>query len=75
MQVGTNPSKPINHGESIMQAIVKNILEMHQEGHSNSAILEYVTSEGVEFPDASALVTRVLKLSYDEQMEMEDCYQ
>jgi hypothetical protein len=65
----------IINGESIMQSIIQNILAMRREGYCNAAILEYVTSEDVEFPDASALVTRVLKLTYDEQMDMEDCYQ
>lgn len=55
-------------------ALALEILAMHQEGHSDAAILEYVTSEGVEFPDASALVARVLKLDHAAQLEMENNY-
>ena len=51
-----------------------NIREMRDEGHSDAAILEYVTSAGVEFPDASELVRRVLKLDHEAQLEMEENY-
>jgi hypothetical protein len=50
------------------------ILNMSSEGHSPAAILEYVTSTGMEFPDASNLVARVLKLDHEEQLDMEEAY-
>jgi hypothetical protein len=54
--------------------IIANIKAMHSEGHSNWAILEYVTSEGIEFCDASYLVSRILRLDSDEVLEMEENY-
>jgi hypothetical protein len=50
------------------------ILDMSKEGHSPAAILEYVTSTGMEFPDASYLVARVLKLDHEAQLDMEEAY-
>ena len=54
--------------------IANDIHDMNKEGHSAAAILEYVTGTGMEFPDASHLVARVLKLDHDEQMDMEEAY-
>ena len=54
--------------------IVLNIKDMDTEGHSHAEILEYVTGKGVEFCDASWLVTRVLKLTHEQQLDMEDAY-
>jgi hypothetical protein len=47
---------------------------MAKECNSNWAILEYVTSEGIEYPDAVYLVTRALRLDDEEVEEMEDRY-
>lgn len=49
--------------------------EMRQEHNSTWEILEYVTSEGVEYPDAVYLVTRALRLDDEEVFEMEDRYE
>jgi hypothetical protein len=54
--------------------LAKDIIAMNDEGHSAAAILEYVTSEGLEFCDASWLVSRVLKLSHEAQLDMEEAY-
>jgi hypothetical protein len=45
---------------------------MRKEHNSNWEILEYVTSEGVEYPDAVYLVTLALRLDDDEVAEMEE---
>jgi hypothetical protein len=50
------------------------ILAMQAEGHSPATILEYITSTGVEFCDASYLVSRVLKLDHEAQLDMEEAY-
>ena len=47
---------------------------MAKECNSNWEILEYVTSEGIEYPDAVYLVTRALRLDDEEVAEMEDRY-
>tara|TARA_R110000868_G_C10416277_1_gene722853 strand:+ start:217 stop:411 length:195 start_codon:yes stop_codon:yes gene_type:complete len=47
---------------------------MAKECNSNWEILEFVTSEGVEYPDAVYLVTRALRLDDEEVAEMEDRY-
>ena len=47
---------------------------MAKECNSNWEILEYVTSEGIEYPDAVYLVTRALRLDDEEVFEMEDRY-
>ena len=47
---------------------------MRKECYSNWEILEFVTSERVEYPDAVYLVTRALRLDDDEVEEMEDRY-
>ena len=47
---------------------------MHRECNSHWEILEYVTSEGIEYPDAVYLVTRALRLDDEEVAEMEDRY-
>lgn len=63
------------HTPTISQAlIVLHIKDMDTEGHSHAEILEYVTSEGIDFCDASWLVTRVLKLTHEQQLDMEDAY-
>lgn len=49
--------------------------EMRKEHNSTWEILEYVTSEGVEYPDAVYLVTRALRLDDEEVFEMEDRYE
>ena len=48
--------------------------EMASECYSNWEVLEFVTSEGVEYSDAVYLVTRALKLDDEEVFEMEDRY-
>jgi hypothetical protein len=48
---------------------------MRKECNSTWEILEYVTSEGVEYPDAVYLVTRALRLDDEEVAEMEDRYE
>jgi hypothetical protein len=61
-----------------MQTLSKLAIEcqaMRKECNSNWEILEYVTSEGVEYPDAVYLVTRALRLGDDEVAEMEDRYE
>jgi hypothetical protein len=47
---------------------------MAKECNSNWEILEFVTSQGVEYPDAVYLVTRALRLDDEEVAEMEDRY-
>jgi hypothetical protein len=47
---------------------------MAGECYSNWEVLEFVTSEGVEYSDAVYLVTRALKLDDEEVFEMEDRY-
>jgi hypothetical protein len=47
---------------------------MRRERNSTWEILEYVTSEGIEYPDAVYLVTRALRLDDEEVAEMEDRY-
>jgi hypothetical protein len=47
---------------------------MAKECNSNWEILEYVTSEGIEYPEAVYLVTRALRLDDEEVAEMEDRY-
>jgi hypothetical protein len=47
---------------------------MAKECNSNWEILEFVTSQGVEYPDAVYLVTRALRLDAEEVAEMEDRY-
>lgn len=47
---------------------------MAKECNSNWEILEFVTSQGVEYPDAVYLVTRALRLDAEEIAEMEDRY-
>jgi len=54
--------------------IAKTCIEMHKEGFSNWEVLEYVTSEGVEYPDAVYLVTCALRLDDEQVFEMEDRY-
>ena len=54
--------------------IAKTCIEMRKECNSNWEILEYVTSEGIEYPDAVYLVTRALRLDDEEVSEMEDRY-
>ena len=54
--------------------LVPSILAMKEEGHAPEDILRYVTGEGVEFPDATYLVARVLKLSHEDHLEMEENY-
>ena len=54
--------------------LAKTCIEMHKECNSNWEILEYVTSEGIEYPDAVYLVTRALRLDDEEVFEMEDRY-
>jgi hypothetical protein len=49
-------------------------LAMSRECYSNWEILEFVTSEGIEYPEAVYLVTRALKLDDDEVFDMEDRY-
>ena len=58
----------------ISNHIAHDIRAMQSEGHAPFVILRYVTGEGVEFPDAVALVSRLLKLSGDEREEMETDY-
>ncbi len=47
---------------------------MRKECNSNWEILEFVTSEGIEYPDAVYLVTRALRLDDEEVFEMKDRY-
>jgi hypothetical protein len=54
--------------------IAKTCIEMSRECNSNWEILEYVTSEGIEYADAVYLVTRALRLDDEEVAEMEDRY-
>ena len=54
--------------------IAKICIEMRKECNSNWEILEYVTSEGIEYADAVYLVTRALRLDDEEVAEMEDRY-
>lgn len=54
--------------------LAKTCIEMQKECNSSWEILEYVTSEGIEYPDAVYLVTRALRLDDDEVFEMEDRY-
>ena len=49
-------------------------IAMDRECNSAWAILAYVTSEGIEYPDAVYLVTRALKLDDESVFEMEDRY-
>jgi hypothetical protein len=55
--------------------IAKTCIEMSKECNSTWEILEYVTSEGIEYPDAVYLVTRALRLDDEEVAEMEDRYE
>jgi len=60
---------------TIFQALtILNIKAMDDEGHSAAVILEYVTGEGMDFCDASWLVSRVLKLTHEQQLDMEEAY-
>ena len=54
--------------------LAKTCIEMQKECNSTWEILEYVTSEGIEYPDAVYLVTRALRLDDEEVFEMEDRY-
>ena len=47
---------------------------MRKECNSTWEILEYVTSQHIEYPDAVYLVTRALRLDDEEVAEMEDRY-
>ena len=59
---------------TVSNSIASDIRAMSTEGHEPFVILRYVTGEGVEFPDAVALVTRILKLSDEDREEMETDY-
>lgn len=54
--------------------LAKDCQAMAKECNSNWEILEFVTSEGIEYPDAVYLVTRALRLDDEEVAEMEDRY-
>jgi hypothetical protein len=47
---------------------------MINEGMQPLDCLRYATDEGIEYPDAVWLVTRVLKLDDDAVFEMEESY-
>jgi len=54
--------------------LAKDCIAMNRECNSTWEILEYVTSQGIEYPDAVHLVTRALRLDDEEVFEMEDRY-
>ena len=54
--------------------LVKDCILMRKECNSTWEILEYVTSQQREYPDAVYLVTRALDLDDEEVAEMEDRY-
>ncbi len=47
---------------------------MHRNGESPAGCLRAATASGVEYPDATWLVTDALKLKSDEVDEMEENY-
>lgn len=52
----------------------RNFVAMITEGMEPLDCLRYATDEGIEYPDAVWLVTRVLKLDDDAVFEMEESY-
>ena len=54
--------------------IALDIKAMHAEKHEPFVVLRYATSQGLEFPDAVAIVTRLMKLTPNQREEMETDY-
>jgi hypothetical protein len=54
--------------------IAHECIAMSRECHSTWEVLEFVISEGIEYPDAVYLVTRALRLDDEEVADMEDRY-
>lgn len=57
-----------------MTKIKAQIVELHKTGNFLWETLAYMTANGFEFPDASALIADVLKLDAAQVAEMEGNY-
>lgn len=54
--------------------IAEGIKAMNSENNEPFVVLRYATSQGLEFPDAVAIVSRLMRLTPDQREEMEACY-
>jgi hypothetical protein len=52
----------------------KQIIELHKVGNFSWETLAYLTANGVEFPDAVAMIADALKLTAAQIAEMEGNY-
>jgi hypothetical protein len=57
-----------------MTKIKAQIIELHKVGNFPCETLAYLTANGVEFPDASALIADALKLTAAQIAEMHENY-
>lgn len=57
-----------------LQRIAFNAYQMKNEGMQNLDCLRYATGEGLEYPDAVWLITRIFNLDDDAVFEMEESY-
>lgn len=62
----------MNHAQTTKLSL--DFIAMINEGMQPLDCLRYATDEGIEYPDAVWLVSRVLKLDDDAVFEMEESY-